>query len=292
MKKVLFFITLILIITSCAKKLSYDHIKNSNLKDELTASEESEKGGQKQKKEQEKSPGEKDIKSTIDDRKIIKTGSITYIVDNFTGIEKRVTNEVKAKNGYIYSSNYSENSLTIVIKLPVAEFDDFLSGALDYGRVINKYVDTEDVTSQYFDLEGKIKNKRVHQERVREYLRSAKNIDEMLKVENELNRITTELEGLEGSYKNLSNLISYSTLTLLFNLKAIKKTYRALPSVKQGFSNFGAFLIKFFYYLMFIIIFLIIFFLILVILIITGGFIYYIMFGKIGILKKLLKFFK
>jgi hypothetical protein len=295
MKKFLFIFLIFFIIFSCKKRAE-------SIKEYPVEKAEYEQIGGNQKKllqVKDKMPNVVDADKAqsnnnfLNNRKIIKRGSITYQVKELESIEDTVKDKVEEFGGYISNSVYNENRLSMSIKIPVERFEDFLKEANNFGKVLNKSVSADDVTKQYFDLEGRIKNKRIHQKRIRDYIEYAKNIDDLIKYENELNRVTNELESLEANFKNLSHEIAFSSLNMEFTVPYAKKISRKWPSIKNAFDNFCYFIVIFLFNLIRIIIYIIIisFFIIIVsipVILMLGG-VYYISFGKLGLLKKLFK---
>ena len=293
MKKTIFFILLITLL-SCGKiGKSYDKmdntIKGKNIaynetrKEEIKSPEPEELQNDKESKKDTSKTNEQSTKNKENiTRKIIKEGYIKYNVPDIKGVEKNVIEKVKLYEGYVASSNFGEEYGSMVIKIPENRFDQFLQYTDNFGKIISKSISARDVTEQYFDLEGRIKNKRIHQERLRKYLNTSNSIDDLLKVESELNRITTELESMEGSFKELSHLISYSTLTLEFSLPY--KTKSTLPKLKKDLKNLGTFIVNFLYYIVLIFIYFVI---IAIPILIIIALLYYITFGKLGLLKKI-----
>lgn len=82
------------------------------------------------------------------------------------------------------------------------------------GKVRRKSIQARDVTESYYDLENRVKNKRILVERYQTYLKNAKNIEELLAAERFLNEATTELERLEGGFRKLVNEVQYATVSI------------------------------------------------------------------------------
>lgn len=226
-------------------------------------------------------------KEVTDTRKLVKNGSINYTVNDLKPVEVSVGAKVKEFGGYIVSSSFTFNSATIEAKIPFERFDDFLLVTGRFGKITSKNVNVEDVTMQYFDLENRIKNKRILQARFQSYLSTALRTEDLLKTEVELNKVTEEIESLEGTFKNLSNQISYSTITMSFYVPGNDVQVKVLPSLKKGFEDLGFIILNFLYGLMFFVLYLVI---IGVPVIILSGGIYYVSFGKIGLIKKMFKY--
>ncbi|WP_141709377.1 DUF4349 domain-containing protein, partial [Brachyspira hampsonii] len=148
-------------------------------------------------------------------------------------------------------------------------------------KVENKNINTQDVTETYYDTENRIKNREVLLEKLRNYLREAKNIDEILKVEDRINTLTYEIETMKGNLKNLQSSIDYSRVTLnISNPEAIKSS----TNIYNKYLNLISFLKAFFSGILF---FLIGFTAAAIPIVLILALFYYICFGKIGLIKKL-----
>ena len=220
------------------------------------------------------------------ERKRIKTGEMSLEVKELQGAEKNIETILKQYNGYISSSNYYQTSLSLVVRVPAGSFDNFLTSTEAIGKLKQKTINVEDVTQHYFDLENKIKNKRILQERYQSYLKRAVNTKELLETERALNDVTTEIEQLEGSFRLLNNQISYSTLNIYLSLPVYENITRSLPSLKKGFQDFGYNFLGFLYVVLFIVLYCFVFGVPIVV--VVGAF-YFIGFGKVGIIKKFFK---
>ena len=82
------------------------------------------------------------------------------------------------------------------------------------GEPVSRSAQVVDVTNQAIDLDAKITNLRGLRDRMRALLDRASKIDEILKIERELNRIQTQLDSLEGQRKRLTRDVAMSSLGL------------------------------------------------------------------------------
>jgi hypothetical protein len=235
---------------------------------------------------QQNASDKKKFESEQAERKRIKTGSINYNVSDLKSTEKVVTEKVKEYGGYVVSTNFTLNTAVIQVKIPYDRFDDFLLVTGNFGKITSKNMNVEDVTMEYYDLENRIKNKKILQSRFQNYLSNARNTEELLKIETELNRVTEEIESLEGNFKNLSHLVQYSTLTLNFYVPGTDIEVKVFPSIKKGFEDFGFVIVNFFYGVLFFILYFIIF---IIPTVLIAGLIYLFTFGKIGLVRRLFK---
>ncbi|MBN1523470.1 MAG: DUF4349 domain-containing protein [Spirochaetales bacterium] len=213
----------------------------------------------------------------------IKSADMKIEVGDLTGADKQIQNLVTESRGYISFSLLHQSSISLTCKIPADNFDNFINQIETIGMVKNKQITVEDVTSQFFDLETRIKNKRILLARYQSYLARANNTRELVELERTINNVTTEIESLEGSMKNLSSQISYSTLSLTAELPPGQGEVFSMPSLLGGLRGVGEFLLIFLYYLLIVLLYILV--IGIPILLLVGGF-YFVGFGRIGLLVK------
>jgi hypothetical protein len=284
MNKFFIFLFIIFLIFSCARKnasLNYKADENSVMKKDIST-EDKNITNKSSTINNGKTLQTSDIK-----QQLIKTGNISYNVSDLEGIEGKVKLKLNEFKGYVFSSNYALNSLSLQLKIPNDKFDDFMNITGTFGKISSKSINVEDVTLQFYDLENRIKNKRIQQQRLQKYLSSAVSIDDLIKVEAELNRVTDEVESIEGQFKNMSNLISYSTLNLNFYVPGLNENVKEFPSFRNSIENFFYAFLSFLRILFFIVLGIICFGIPIIVIL---ALLYYISFGKIGWIKKLFRY--
>ena len=78
----------------------------------------------------------------------------------------------------------------------------------------NRSTDGNDITLQYMDTETRLKSKQVQQQRLIEILSKAERVEDILNIENELNRVRTEIESYGTQLRGWDNLVQYSTINV------------------------------------------------------------------------------
>jgi hypothetical protein len=153
-------------------------------------------------------------------------------------VAKKVTKFVADARGYIAEQNVvgspgSLRSMRWRIRVPVDSFDSLVDAILSLGELERNNRTSQDVTEQYYDIESRIKNKKVEEQTLNKILqeRSGK-LEDVLKIEIELSRVRGEIEQLEGKIRVLENLSSLATLTL--NVREREK-YAPAPPVAADF---------------------------------------------------------
>jgi hypothetical protein len=217
------------------------------------------------------------------ERKMISTGSLELEVEDLDRAEQSIGDALSETGGYLQSVNRYGDSFSMTLKIPAEEFSGFLDTAGGFGKLRSTNVTVEDVTDSYFDLEHRVRSKELLVERYQEYLKEAQSIEDLLKIERELNDTITELEQLEGSFRNLSHRISFSTLYLQAYLPSWESESDPLPSLRAGLKTFGRTLLRVLYAMFFIILGIVAFGVPLVLVI---GLVYLAGFGRIGLIRR------
>lgn len=121
--------------------------------------------------------------------------------------------EAVARNvgGYLSSRNDTQ----IEIRVPRARFDEALKKVEASGDVLHRDVSALDVTDAYVDLEARLKNSRAVRDRLETLLQKAA-VKEAIEIQRELERVTGEIESMEGKLKLLRSRVAYSTIDVAF----------------------------------------------------------------------------
>ena len=159
------------------------------------------------------------VNDEIIPEKIIKDGSLSMEIEDYKSTKTRIKSTVSKWEGYISSENETNDNYRIsndmVIRVPAEAFDSLISGLSELAqRIEYKRVNATDVGEEYFDIETRLKTKKKVENRYTEFLKEAKNIEEVLMVEDKLRVIREEIEAKEGRLRFLKNRIALSTLNL------------------------------------------------------------------------------
>ncbi len=156
-------------------------------------------------------------------RMIVKNADIRLRVDDTNIAIDRALQVVGDAGGYIVSSqvwyqDYYGNNLkyaSITIGVPVEEFENVMRRlrglAVD---VLDENASGEDVTDQYVDLQSQLTNLEATRARIQEFLKDAKNVDEALRVNQELANIEAQIEQIKGRMNYLNDRSAFSTITI------------------------------------------------------------------------------
>lgn len=131
----------------------------------------------------------------------------------------------KYKAWYAGQSQMDEparKSISLNIRIPAAQFEAFVTELEQgkVGKVLNKSVNSEDITAAYVDNESRIASEQAYLQRYRDMLKKANSVKEMLEIEERIRLLTEEMESRLGQKKMWDRQVSYSSLQLeLYELK-------------------------------------------------------------------------
>jgi len=153
------------------------------------------------------------------DLKIIFTGTIDLEVPDFDAAYEQIKGIVASSDGYISNSNIittpaGKRRGTITVRVPQGAFNNILETLSAIGIVQSQYINSQDVTLEYTDLESRIKNLKETEIRLISLLDKAANVTEILEIEKELTRVRGEIEHLQGRLNYLSNKVDLATITI------------------------------------------------------------------------------
>lgn len=232
-----------------------------------------------------KGPGSELSLDSYVERKLIKNGLVEIQVESLEDISIKVERWIKNFGGYVFSSDVYETRGYFSLKVPVERFDSAINSAGGFGKITNQNVNTDDVTEQYYDLQSRIETKKILLNKYSEYLSRAKDVKELLEIERQINNITTELESMQGQLKRLNSLTNYSTININFTTPFHKPEEELeWPEFHNFGRKFGSHVAMFFAYLLKILLYIIVFGIPLAGVCI---FMYWLLFGKLGLLRKL-----
>ncbi len=155
------------------------------------------------------------------EKKVIKTGRIIIEVSNYLKERTAIDALIARHKGYIAKENEDRSSYrlsnTLVIRLQPEQLDSFVNALEPLAlNIENKSIETKDITKQFIDLETRLKNKRAVVARYRDLLKKSHTVKEILAVEEELRKVTEEIESTEGQLKYLRDQVSLSTVYLTY----------------------------------------------------------------------------
>lgn len=113
----------------------------------------------------------------------------------------------------------ARKDLSVQVKVPSAKFRETLSKIDELGGVTSRSVQADDVSEEFHDLEVRLTNLRATRARLQDFMSKATNVNEMLVVERELERVAQEIDKIEGRLEFLRTRAAMSTISVAFAAK-------------------------------------------------------------------------
>jgi len=146
-------------------------------------------------------------------RIMIYSALIRMVVLNVRVAEESIQETAVKLGGYLQSLD----GPTIVVKVPAAKFQTALDEFAKLGEVAHQQIKGLDVTEEFLDLRIRLDNAEKSRLRLLAILEKNQKLDETLKIERELQRITGTIEQIKGRLRFLSERAAYSTITVQLN---------------------------------------------------------------------------
>lgn len=179
------------------------------------------------------------MQASTPDRYLIKNGSVTLECVDPDEAAAQIT-EVAAKvNGYVAALAQTQNNVgakqvSMTVRVPQTAFDETLAGLDALGTVLSREVRTSDVTEEYVDTDARVRNMKRTEERLLDHLSRVGELEDIVRIENELARIRGQIEQAEGRLRFLDHSVAYSTIQITLRQMAQALSPRPAESFSVG----------------------------------------------------------
>ncbi|HBL83536.1 MAG: hypothetical protein A2Y17_00445 [Clostridiales bacterium GWF2_38_85] len=166
--------------------------------------------------EEDNDAGDNVFESTL--RKIVKNGNLQLETTNVVKTYSDILAFAKENGGYEFEhsktvrDNYT--SITAEIKIKPEKLDLLMEYAGDAAVIINSSTSSDDITEEYYDAQTRLETKKKILLKYYEFLEDAATLDDTLKIQNDMNKLTEEIEAVEGKIKIWDVLVSESSLNV------------------------------------------------------------------------------
>ncbi len=156
-------------------------------------------------------------KATTDIKQLTE-GSGGYVensqIDNIT------IPPVQDVNGSTIAKEVTEKYANMTVRVPEDKFESIFNSIKGMGKLVSENTNGSDITAEYRDTAVRVDNLKIQEQSLQQLMPKAKNIDEILRIETELNRVRTDIDLYSGNLKRWDNLVQLSTINIY--LKELK----------------------------------------------------------------------
>jgi len=147
------------------------------------------------------------------ERLVVYNAVLNLVVPNVEESLLRVREIIGELDGHLQQMT----SRSITFKVPAARFHDGIDAVEKLGEVTSRDVKGTDVTEEMRDLRIRLDNAQQSRERLVKLLEMAEKVEDALKIEKELERLTETIELLKGKIRYLEHSVVFSTITVVLN---------------------------------------------------------------------------
>ena len=151
------------------------------------------------------------------DRKIIFNASLSLDVIDAEKAFSDCEILVAKYGGFVAQSSLQKSDTqvlaTAVLRVPAARVTELMNGLAGLGTITSRNSGSDDVTSQYIDIQARLKVLRAEEVQLVGFLKKATNIKDMLAIQEQLRTVRTQIEQYEGQQRYMDNATSLATVT-------------------------------------------------------------------------------
>lgn len=147
------------------------------------------------------------------DRLMIYTAALRVVVPDIARAIESVRTTAEQLGGHLQEID----GTTITVRVPASRFQEALSACEKLGEVTQRHVRAQDITEEMRDLKIRLENAEQVRQRFVALLEQSQKMEDTLKIEVELQRVTEMIELLKGKIRYLSSQVAFSTLSVQFN---------------------------------------------------------------------------
>ncbi|MBX3471906.1 MAG: DUF4349 domain-containing protein [Planctomycetes bacterium] len=143
---------------------------------------------------------------------LIYQADITLAVHEVGTTQRAVIGVARELGGYLAH----QDDTRVTVRVPAGRFQDAVDRLERVGDVVHRNIQAMDVSEEFRDLTLRLRNAEVVRERLEAILARAEKVEDALKVQAELARVTEQIELLKGRLRFLQDRLAYSTVTVHF----------------------------------------------------------------------------
>jgi hypothetical protein len=145
-------------------------------------------------------------------RKVTYRASVTLETAETESVQAKIEEDVKAMGGFVTTSN----NRFLLLRVPSGGLESFIEALGGLAKVLDQEITGQDITDYYTDLEMREESLVRLRERYLAILEQAVDVEDLLRIEQELERVNSEIERIRGAIKMADQNLQFSTVTITF----------------------------------------------------------------------------
>lgn len=137
-------------------------------------------------------------------------------------------------NNYYYSSHgyASSRNAEYRIRIPSRDFATVMNSLSTLGNVPYSNTYTENITSQYYDVQARLNAYRTQEQSLLDMMAKADTVSDLLEIQEQLSDVRYHIESLQSKLTNWDRQVSYSTISL-----SVQEVQEYTPEAKISFGE-------------------------------------------------------
>ena len=178
------------------------------------------------------------------EKKTIFTATISLEVKEYSAAVDKVSSIASRYGGYVSNTSMNNEGAErksgyVMVRVPEKDFAAAIAELEKVGEVKDKNVSGEEVTEQYIDLEARLNNLKLEEQRYIEIMKKTEKVEDMLAIEKELSRVRGDIESMQGQLNFLKNRVDLATITVNLTEPEVvvheSKFMQAINAAIEGF---------------------------------------------------------
>ena len=158
------------------------------------------------------------------ERMVIKNANLSLYVDQPPEAMERISKMAEAMGGFVVAANVYQTTLdsgdevphaSVTIRVPAEKLNEALAQIETETQqpLINKTISSQDVTSEYTDLDSRLKNLEAAEEQLQAIMEEATKTEDVLSVFNQLTQVREQIEVIKGQMQYYAQSAALSSIS-------------------------------------------------------------------------------
>ncbi|MDQ3709741.1 MAG: DUF4349 domain-containing protein [Actinomycetota bacterium] len=103
---------------------------------------------------------------------------------------------------------------TVTVRVPVDQYEQLLISMRDFGIVRNRRISSEDVSTEYVDLQSRLRQQEAQERFYLGLLTDARDVEDAIAIQQQLQGLQSDIERIKGRLQFIDDRTTFSTLTV------------------------------------------------------------------------------
>lgn len=183
--------------------------------------------------------------------KIIYTASMDFETKDFDKTIENLNEKINSYDGYVINRNIYKHgednkyiSAYYSIRIPVSNYNAFLSDSETIANVTSLNESADDITDEYIDLSARLENLKLEEETIQTLLEKATEMSDILEIESRLSEIRGDIESYQAQINYYDTVTEYATIDISISQVDVYTSNKSFIQklgdlLKDSFSSFG-----------------------------------------------------